>query len=380
MKFAHLSDLHLGKKVNQFSMLEDQKYILEQALEILEAEQVQGVLLAGDIYDKAIASAEAIALFDWFLERLTEKGFQVFAISGNHDSPERIAFGSGLFQKSGVHLSPVYQGEIKPIRLEDEFGELFVWLLPFLKPIHVRHFYPEAEITSYTEALETVISNMAPEKHKRNLLVAHQFVTGAVRSDSEEVSVGGVETIEVQVFQNFDYVALGHLHRAQNVGRETLRYCGTLLKYSFSESNQEKSVTIVELKEKGKVEIKTIPVKPLRDLVNLRGSFQELMEGIAWTEPKAQTEDYVHATLLEENDILNAFGRLASVYPNLMQMEYENKRTREQRTLTLQREPGKILPEDMFRKFYEDRNNQPLSEEQEDYLREKIDHIWRNEP
>ena len=249
MKLIHLSDLHLGKRVNEFSMLEDQAYILEQILTIIDAEQPQAVLVAGDIYDKAVPSAEAVQLFDDFLCRLSWRRLQVFVISGNHDSAERIAFGGRLMDGSGIHLSPVYDGTVEPISLTDEWGAVDVYLLPFVKPAHVRRFFPEASIESYTDAMAVAISAMEIKEDRRNILLTHQFVTGALRSDSEQISVGGADNVDAAVFASFDYVALGHIHRPQSIGREAVRYCGTPLKYSFSEAGHRKSVTVVELRE-----------------------------------------------------------------------------------------------------------------------------------
>ena len=267
MKLMHLSDLHLGKRLNEFSLMEDQEYILNQILNIAQEQQPDGVLIAGDVYDKAIPSAEAVSLFDDFLYRLSQRRLPVFVISGNHDSAERIAFGSRLLDASGVHLSPVYSGQVAPITLWDEFGPVHFWLLPFLKPIHVRRFYPEEPTDTYSQAMSAAVSHLALNPEERNVLITHQFVTGASRSDSEELSVGGADHVDADIFQDFDYVALGHLHRPQNCGSAHIRYCGTPLKYSFSEAKDEKSVTIAELREKGSLTVSTIPLKPLRELV-----------------------------------------------------------------------------------------------------------------
>ena len=266
MKIIHLSDLHLGKRVHEFSMLDDQRYILKQILEHVAEEHPDAVILAGDIYDKPVPPAEAVQLFDQFLCGLAEQGVEVMIISGNHDSAERIAFGGKLMEHSGVHVSPVYDGDVKPVELEDEYGIVQFFLLPFIKPIHVRRCYAEEEIESYTDAMRTAISHMERNADARQVLVTHQFVTGAERSDSEEISVGGTDNVDVTVFDGFDYVALGHIHRPQRIMRDTVRYCGTPLKYSFSEAGHEKSLTVVELEEKGKVSIRRIPLTPKHDM------------------------------------------------------------------------------------------------------------------
>lgn len=377
MKFAHISDLHLGKRIHQFSMIEEQKYILQQIVEIIIEENVDGVLIAGDIYDKIYPSAEAVALFDTFLVNLAKEDKKVFVISGNHDSPERIAFLGQLTKKAGVYLAPVYQGMIEEIELKDEFGKVHVYLLPFIKPVHVRHFYPEETINTYTDAMNVVVKNLHLNLQDRNILVAHQFVTGAMRSDSEEISVGGLDNVEVTAFEDFDYVALGHIHRPQNMGNEKVRYSGTPLKYSFSESKDKKSVTIIELKEKGELSIKEIFLKPKHDLVKIRGKFLEVMNSDKF--PDLDAESFLHITLLDEQDIPEAFSRLSHVYPNLMQMEYDNTRTREKRTLQVRREVAKMYPEEMFAALYETMNNQPLSQKQREYLMEKIEKIWKGD-
>lgn len=377
MKFAHISDLHLGKRIHQFSMIEEQKYILDKIIEIAKAEEIDGILIAGDVYDKIYPSAEAVALFDSFLVSLVKADIRVFVISGNHDSPERIAFLGQITRAAGVFLSPVYQGKIEPIEMEDKFGKVHIYLLPFIKPVHVRHFFPEEIVTNYTEAMQIVIKNMNLNRSERNILVAHQFATGAMRSDSEEISVGGLDNIDTRCFEDFDYVALGHIHRPQNMTSEKIRYSGTPLKYSFSESQDRKSVTIIELGEKGKMEIKEIPLIPMHDMVKIRGTFAEVVNPSNF--PQLDIDSYLHITLLDEMDIPEAFNRLAGIYPNLMQMEYDNLRTRERRSLQVRREMAQISPKDIFASLYETMNNQPLSEVQQEYLIEKIEKIWKGE-
>ena len=319
MKLVHLSDLHLGKRVNEFSMLEDQKHILWEILRIIGREKPEGVIIAGDVYDKAVPPAEAVALLDEFLVRLAGMKTEVFIISGNHDSAERIAFGSRLIRESGVHLSPVFSGEIEPCTLTDEYGEAKIWMLPFIKPADVRHAFPEEEIADYTDAVRTVIRHMNPDPSVRNVLVAHQFVTGAARSDSEDVSVGGMDNVDASVFEPFDYVALGHIHGPQRIGRETVRYCGTPLKYSFSERNHVKSVTVVTLGEKGRTEIRTVPLIPLHDMREIRGTYEELTLRKNWE--GTATDDYLHVILTDENDVPDAMARLRVIYPNIMKVD-----------------------------------------------------------
>lgn len=377
MKFAHLSDLHLGKRLHQFSLIEDQKYILDEIVRLLEKENTDAVILAGDIYDKMYPSAEAVSLFDYFIVELSKIDVKILVISGNHDSAERIACLGEITKKAGLYLTPVYQGKVSPITLEDEFGKINIYLLPFIKPVHVRYFFKEEKADNYTEALRIAIREMKINKEERNILACHQFVTGASRTESEEISVGGLDNVEAGVFKDFDYVALGHIHRAQEMGDKRIRYCGTPLKYSFSEAEDKKSLTIVETKEKGRLEIKEIPLTPLRDLVKIRGRFIELMNPENY--PNLRRDSYLHVTVLEEEDVPEAFYRLSTVYPNLMQMVYENKRTKSKAEVTVMENAGNSNPEDIFSRLYEEMNHQPLNEKQYSYLMGKINKIWKGE-
>ncbi len=378
MKLIHLSDLHLGKRVNEFSMLEDQKHILTQILQIIEQERPDGVLIAGDVYDKSVPSAEAVALLDDFLVCLAKGGNQVFLIGGNHDSPERLAFGGRLMERSGVHLAPVYDGGGAPFRLTDRHGSVEIYLLPFLKPVHVRRFFPEAEIASYSDALRTAIGAMQVDESVRNVLVTHQFVTGAARCDSEDLSVGGTDNVDVSVFDPFDYVALGHIHGPQQAGRETVRYCGTPLKYSFSEAGHRKSVTVVELEEKGSVQVRAVPLKPLRDLVELRGTYEELTCRSFYAGTTYQ-EDYVHITLTDEEDVPDAMSRLRTIYHNLMKLDYDNKRTRAGGIVDGGMDVEQKTPLTLLEEFYELQNGQPMGEAQGSFARELMTKIWEGE-
>lgn len=416
MKFIHLADLHIGKRVNAFPMLEDQRYILKQILTILREERPDGgVILAGDIYDKAIPSAEAVELFDEFLTQLAALRLRVFIIAGNHDSPERIAFGNRLMDRSGIYLSPVYDGHVKRITCPDRAASVTlsaanavdlnagthsvesastsaaastcppvdVYLLPFLKPANVRRFYPEETIESYTDAMRVAIAHMDIDPTHRNLLVTHQFVTGASRSDSEDISVGGSDNVDASVFAPFDYVALGHLHGPQQMGEEGgpfIRYAGTPLKYSFSEARHHKSVTVVEIGEKkadGVVDvcIGTRELRPLHDMREIRGSYEELTlranyEGTA-------TDDYIHATLTDEIEIPDAARHLQVIYPNLMKLDYDNARTRGQGSERLELEQlEEKSPLDLFSELFEKQNHKEMTEEQARYVQAQMEKIW----
>ena len=366
MKLIHLSDLHIGKRVNEFSMAEDQKYILNQILEIIDQEQPDCVVIAGDVYDKSIPSAEAVQILDDFLTRLAGRKIPTAMISGNHDSPERLSFGAQLMKESGIYVSPVYDGQVQSIGFADEYGEVRVYLLPFLKPATVRHVYEKETVESYQDAVETAISHLPFNTSCRNVLVAHQFAAGASRCESEEMSVGGIDQVDVSVFDDFDYVALGHIHSPQSAGRPAVRYCGTPLKYSFSEAGQQKSVSVVELFEKGRVEIREVPLTPLRDMRKIRGTYLELTARSFYQ--GTNTEDYIQAILTDEEDIPDGMQKLRIIYPNLMRLEYDNRRTRENRQIQQAADAEEKSETELFSQLYELQNNQPLDEEQKQFL------------
>lgn len=377
MKLIHLSDLHIGKRVNEVSMIEEQKYILKQILHIIDTELPGAVLISGDVYDKSVPSAEAVTLFDDFLCSLAEKEQQVFIISGNHDSAERLAFGGRLMGDKGIHLSPVYDGSISPITLTDDHGDVHFWLLPFLKPAHVKRFYPDEGIESYTDACRVAVEKMGIDPAQRNVILVHQFVTGSSTCDSEEISVGGTDNVDAEVFADFDYVALGHIHGPQNIGSERIRYCGTPLKYSFSEAKHQKSITVVELGEKGSFELRTIPLTPLHDMREIRGSYDEVTAKSFWE--NTAVEDYLHITLTDEEDVPEAMARLRVIYPNLMKLTYDNARTRSNAAIDGAVDVQKKSPLQLFGELYEQQNNQQMSEIQNDFLRELIESIWEGE-
>lgn len=373
MKLIHLSDLHLGKRVNEMSMLEDQEYILTQIVRIVDEEHPQAILIAGDVYDKSVPSAEAVTLFDDFLCRLAKRKIPVLIISGNHDSAERLAFGNRLMEGAGIYLSPVYSGTLSPVTLTDEYGCVNFWLLPFLKPAHVRRFHPETGITSYTDAIHTAIKSMHLNNSERNVLLTHQFVTGASLCESEEISVGGSNNVDACIFEDFDYVALGHLHGPQNIGSNRIRYCGTPLKYSFSEVEHYKSVTVVDLGPKGDLTVHTLPLIPRHDLRQIRGAFSQLTDKTYYV--GSSVDDYLHVILTDEEDVPEAFGRLRIIYPNIMKLSYDNTRTRSDQIIGSAENVGEKSPLELFEELYEIQNNQPMSESQRSFTLELIEHI-----
>lgn len=406
MRFIHLADLHIGKRVNEFSMLPDQRYVLGQVLKVLDERAVDGVILAGDIYDKPVPSIEAVQLLDWFLTELADRKLPVYMVSGNHDSGERLAFGAKLLEHSRIHVAAVYDGTLEPIRLEDEYGTLFLYLLPFVRPANVKKALegnaalqtkegaddlPVKEksvsgkkdgmsetagvVMTYQEAVEQVLAQADISSDDRNLLVAHQLVTGARRCDSEDISIGGIDNVDAALFDAFDYVALGHIHGPQSVTRDTVRYAGTLLKYSFSECHHKKSITLVELREKGNVTVEEIPVRPLHDMRQIRGTYDTLMSYDFYRD--SDREDYLHVALTDEDEIPEAMGRLRTVYPNIMKLEYDNRRTKKMEQIQgAEEEREEKSPLDYFGEFYEKQNNQAMTEAQRQLVDRLVERIW----
>lgn len=373
MKFVHLSDLHLGKRVNGYSMIEDQKYILIKILNVIDEQKAEAVVIAGDVYDKPIPPTEAVQLFDDFLFRLVERNLQILVISGNHDSPERIAFGSRFMDKSGVHMSQVYNGKNDLVELKDKYGKVNFYMLPFVKPSNVRRFFEDEEINTYTDAVRVAVSHMNVNKKARNVIITHQFVTGAQRSESETIAVGGTDNVDLYVFDDFDYVALGHIHGPQNVGKNTVRYCGTPLKYSFSEISHKKSVTVVEMKEKGNVKVSTVELTPKLDMREIKGTYEELT--FKKNYENTNTEDYLHIILTDEEDVADAVAKLRCVYPNLMKLDYDNTRTRNSFALTQAEETEKKSDTELLSEFFEKQNGKPLSDEQLEYAANLFEQI-----
>lgn len=374
MKLFHLSDLHLGKRLNDFSLIEDQAYILHEITDIIREEKPDAVLIAGDVYDRTVPSEDAMKLWDDFLIRMAELKMPVFAISGNHDSAVRFSDHGALVGATGIRLSRVYDGTAESYLLSDGDVNVRIHLLPFLKPAVVKALFPEEEINDYTDACRVAISRMATDPKEVNLLIAHQFVTGATTCDSEEIVVGGLDNVDASVFDGFDYVALGHLHGKQKIGRDTVRYCGTPLKYSFSEKDHQKSITVVTIEGKGQIRIDEIPLTPLHDLREIKGTYEALTAKENYE--NTRTDDYIHAVLTDENDVVDAAAKLRVVYPNLMKLTYDNKRTREQREVTEIEELEAKSPIDLFEEFYEKQNNAAMSEEQKAFAVSCIASVW----
>lgn len=372
MKIFHISDLHLGKRLNEFSLLEDQRHILREILLLAESRRPDLLILAGDLYDKSIPAVEAVSMLDDFLSAFVRLGIPVCAISGNHDSPDRIDFGSRIFARSGVYLSCVYQGRLVQADFQDAYGPVHVFLLPFVRPADVRPFFPDRKIDGYPAAMEAALSSPLPDPAERNLLVTHQFVLGASRCDSEEVNIGGTDGVPANLFRAYDYVALGHLHAPQAVGRAELRYSGSPLKYSFSEASQTKSVTEVVLEEKGSVRISELPLRPLRDLKRIRGRFEELSQKCFYDGTEFR-ECYLDITLTDEQDVPDALQKLRLIYPYIMHLGYDNRRTRQTGRPELPESEEELPAEELIREFYRQQNGQELTSEQAALLAEILE-------
>ena len=375
MKIIHLADLHIGKRVNEFSMIDDQKYILNQILEIIDKEKPDALIIAGDVYDKQVPSIEAVELLDSFISDISKRKTTTFIISGNHDSAERLAFGSNLMAMGKIYISPVYNGKISKYTLKDDFGSANFYLLPFVKPSHVKRFFPDEKIESYTDAIKVVVDNLKLDTSEINILIAHQFVTGASRTESEEISVGGLDNVDASVFEDFDYVALGHIHRPQKIGTERIRYCGTPLKYSFSEVNDTKSVSIIEINSKEDFNLRMIPLIPKRDMRKIRGTYEELTTKNSYE--NTNTDDYIHVTLTDEFNVADAIQKLRVIYKNIMKLEYDNMRTRESRKINLD---DMVIenknPLEIFSEFYKLQNNKEMNDEQKKIIKKIMEEVW----
>ncbi len=370
MRFLHLSDLHIGKKINEISMLEDQKYIFNQITDYLSNNNIDAVVIAGDVYDQSRPSAEAMNVFSDFIEKIEELSLPVLIISGNHDSSERLSYFNNIMKKQKIYLGTTVSDSVMPVKLSDKSGNVNFYLLPFLRPSDVNNAF-DTSCTTYTDAVKAVIERMNLDRNERNVMVSHQYVAGASVCDSE-ILIGGIECVDKSVYDDFDYTALGHLHTPQTVGKDTVRYCGTPLKYSLSEVCCPKSMTIVTLEEKGNVKVDTVPLEPLHDMRKLKGSFSELMQGPA-------SDDYIYVELTDDNDVPFAGTELRTVYKNFISASYSRfasysyfKSSAELGTHE-EKTPQEIFTE-LFRLQHD---NRELNEIQLRILNEAVERAWR---
>ena len=374
MLLAHISDLHLGKTLNNFSLIEDQKYILDEILNILKEKKVDVLLIAGDVYDKNIPPETGIKVFGSFLKGLVEAKIKVLIISGNHDSAERLTFGGQFMTEKGIYFSKVYDGKIEPVVFEDQTGPVNFYLLPFVKPQIVQHYFEDEEIETYEDAVKCAVKHMNVNKDERNVIVAHQNIQNAERCESEEIIIGTVDAVSDEVFKDFDYTALGHIHKNQKIGKSNVVYSGTPLKYSVSELNHDKVLPLITLGEKGQVEIENVPLLPKRNLRQIRGTLDQIMT-MSKNDPNSM-EDFIDIILTDEDEVMDAMATLRSVYPNVLKISYDNKATRALENVENFTNVKEKNPLEVFEEFYLSRRGQEMTTEQKEYIQSAIDLIW----
>ena len=372
MKCLHLSDQHLGRRLREADLEEDQNYLLNEIFNIAVEKRVDAVLIAGDVYDRSVPTVGAVRMFDEFLTRLSQASIPVYVISGNHDSAERLGFADRLLDEKGVHLACVFDGQLVRYPCRDDFGPVTIWAMPFLKPASVRRFYPEESIESYTDAVAVVLKKANPDFSQRNVLIAHQFVTAVgwdtQRCESETLSLGTLDNVDASVFDGFDYVALGHVHSAQRVGRDTIRYCGAPFKYSVDEARGEKGVLLVELGEKGQVDVEKIPLHFLRDVRRVKGTLEQILSGVQ------PSEDYLHVVLTDETPLIDAAARVRAVYPNLVKLEFSARHGQTDASDRAQEMLHKT-PLELFGDFYRQVHGSDLSDEETAVMKQVFEEV-----
>ncbi|MGI6107463.1 MAG: exonuclease SbcCD subunit D [Lachnospiraceae bacterium] len=379
MVFLHLADLHIGKNVNEFDMIPDQRDILEKILAIADEKHADSVLIAGDIYDRSIPSETAVSLLDWFLKELASRHIRVFAITGNHDSDERMNFGTSFFTSRGVFLTALYRGTMTPVTVQDEYGPVDVWMLPFVRRSQVAQFHPQETIADYDAAVRAALADAEINPDRRNIILSHQYVTAGgtdprmsgSENDPPE-NVGAVEKVDVSAFDAFDYAALGHIHRPQKVGRDTVRYSGSPLSYSLSEIGQAKSVPVVTVGAKRPgdpvgecVTVEKVPLVPLRGMRRIRGKIEDLLK----PENITDTDDYLQVILTNEETVPGAMARIQSVYPHTMELRFDNSRSRDERAGAARASVREKTPEEIIRDFYHIYKGGEMSGEEWEILR-----------
>lgn len=380
MKILHLADLHLGKILQEQSLIEDQEYMLKEIINIIKVEKVQVLLISGDVYDRSVPPTEAVNLLDNFLKIfIKELKIKVFIISGNHDSKDRLGFGNKIFEDEGLYIESRYTGILKKVKLEDKYGPLNIYMLPFIKPVEVKKFFEEDLENNYDLAINKIIEKEEINENERNIIMVHQFVTAGnvkpERTESEVLSLGGIENVDVSNFNKFDYVAIGHVHRPQKIGRDTARYAGTILKYSFSEINHNKSIPIINIKEKSNITINLLPLKPLRDMREIKGPIEELIKEENYKE--SNVEDYIKAIITNEEPVYDAIGKIKKIYPNTLKLEIQNSKTinkNEEQNINLE-EIKKKSELELFSDFYKLQNNLELNEEQKEIVKNIISEV-----
>lgn len=374
MKLAHISDLHLGKTLHTYSLIEDQEFILTQIVNILKERKIDVLMVAGDIFDKNVAPEAGLKVLRRVLNQLVEAKIKVLLISGNHDSAERLTFGGEFMTEKGIYFSKIYDGVIEPVTFDDEFGPVNFYLLPFIKPSLVQHYFPDKEILTYEDGVRCSIENMKLNPAERNVIIAHQNILSAERCESEENIIGGLDAISADVFKDFDYTALGHIHKPQKIGDNNVIYSGTPLKYSTSELNHEKSMPVITLNKKSEIEIEYVPLVPKRDLRQISGTLDEIMK--ASKKDSNNPEDFIDIILTDENEVLDAISTLRSVYPNVLKITYDNNATRAAENIENFESVNEKNPLEMFEAFYKSRRGVEIDDVQKEYIQSLIEKIW----
>ena len=374
MKIAHISDLHLGKSLYNYSLIEDQDYILDQITGILVEKKVEVLIIAGDVYDKNVAPEAGLKVLRKFLNRLVEAEIKVLIISGNHDSAERLTFGAEFMTEKGIYFSRVYDGTIEPVTFEDDFGPVNFYLLPFVKPSTVQHYYEDKTISTYEDAVRCAVEHMNVNYSERNVAIAHQNIMNAERCESEEIIIGFQDAVSDEVFKDFDYTALGHIHKQQKIGKHNVMFSGTPLKYSTSEFTHKKVMPLITLGEKGKVDIELIPLEPKRDLRQITGTLDEIMK--ASKEDPNNHEDFIDVILTNENEVMDAMATLRTVYPNVLKITYDNKASRAAENIERLGAVDKKNPLEIFEAFYKSRIGEDMDDQKKEYIHSLIEKIW----
>lgn len=367
MRFIHLADLHLGKKFNEYSLIKDQEFILDEIINIIKDKEVDAILIAGDIYDKSIPTIEAVNLLDDFLYKLSEMKKPVYIISGNHDSIDRLSFGSRMLQASGIHIAKQYEGNIYIERVYDKYGEINIYMLPFVKAPIVNKYF-DIDLNNSNDAIKAIIDKENIDYTKRNIILSHQFVSNSLVGGSEDSFVGALDMVDIDNYKGFDYVALGHIHKPQELGNNTRRYAGTPLKYHFDEIKNVNSVPIIELNEKGNINVELVNLLPLQEMAEYKDSFLELM-----SDKYEAIEKYLHITLIDEEDILDAAPRLRQKFPNLMRLDYDNTRTRAIYDSEVIADTEHKSTIELFKEFFKNMNGMDISSDQEKYMNDIIE-------
>lgn len=392
MKILHLSDLHIGKKVKEFNLIEDQRYVLEQAINIIKEKKPDVVVIAGDLYDRSIPPVEAVSCVNEFFSKvILELKTPVIAIAGNHDSGTRLDFANSLLEKQGLYIEGSLRKEIKKVTIKDSFGDVNFYMIPYADPAEVRELYNDENIKTHDDAMKAIMSMIDEDfnPEERNIAVAHGFITYMKDGEDEchleitdserPLSIGGSDKVSAEYFEKFDYTALGHLHGAQKVGSDKMRYGGSLIKYSFSEVTQKKVFTMVDLDEKGEVSIELIPVQLLHDMRIIKGPLEELIKKEVYDRDDVDTDDYIKVILEDKDELIDPLSRLRAVYPNIMELEREVKLNLGDNKTAATKGFKEKTEMELFKEFYKNMCDEDMTDDQCNILEEAIKEALKDE-